>query len=159
MHGICKHYFSCAWFNSFKTMIAKIAILTSLIFAVIYPLCFWISFKNPPKNNFHKFHLGLPNVVGGVTLIFILFMDLPLSIKIITVIWKISLVSFSSYSWKKEYPNPLLMTVPSLIGLCAYVLLQVFLFSPNIIQIMAAILGGLIFCVSFFRMISRINTI
>lgn len=133
-------------------MLVKITLLTSLLFAVLYPLCFWISAKEPLKNNFHKFHIGLPNVVGGVTLIFILLMNLPLNVKIAAVIWKISLVSFSSYSWKKEYPKPLLMTIPSLFGLYAYAQLQAFLLHSNFTQIMAAVLGGLIFCSSLFAM-------
>ncbi len=133
-------------------MLVKITLLTSLLFAVLYPLCFWISGKDPLKNNFHKFHIGLPNVVGGITLIFILLMDLPLSVKIAAVIWKVSLVSFSSYFWKKEYPKPLFMTIPSLLGLYAYAQMQTFLLGSNLLQIIAAILGGLIFCASLFAM-------
>ena len=87
-------------------MLTTISILTALAFATLYPLCFMISFKDPLKNNFHKFHLGLPNTIGGVVLVFVWLMDFPLSLKIILTIWKAFFLFVSRYSWKKEYPNP-----------------------------------------------------
>ncbi len=133
-------------------MLFKISILTSLIFSVIYPLCFWISYKDPLKNNFHKFHIGLPNIVGGITLVFLLLLDIPSPIKILAVLWKLSFLSVSSYSWKKEYPKPLLMTVPCALGIITFAKVQEALIGPGLTLTIISILAGLIFCSSLFAM-------
>lgn len=133
-------------------MIAKITILTSFIFAVIYPLCFWISFKDPLKNNFHKFHIGLPNFVGGVTLVFILLTDIPWPLKFTVVFWKAVSLSVSRYFWKKEYPQAHVMTIPVLIGLYAFVHLQAHWMQGGIPAAWTGLLGGLILCAAVFAM-------
>src|SRR3989338_8793965 len=98
-------------------MLSTIAILTALGFAAIYPLCFLISFDDPLKNKFHKFHIGLPNTVGGVALVFIWLMSIPLHLKIIDTIWKAVFLTVSMMSWKKEYPNPKLIMLPCMLGI------------------------------------------
>src|SRR3989338_3189719 len=102
-------------------MLASISLLTALGFAVFYPLCFLISADQPLKNNFHKFHIGLPNTIGGVVLIFVWLIDLPLALKITVTLWKALFISISSYSWKKEYPDPKWMALPPLIGTIAFI--------------------------------------
>jgi hypothetical protein len=133
-------------------MLAKISILTSMIFAVLYPLCFWISYKDPLKNNFHKFHLGLPNVVGGITLVFILLSDIPWSIKWTVIFWKAALLTVSRYSWKKEFPKAPLITIPCILGLVAFYRVQAHWVEPGFPLAFAGILGGLILCASVFAM-------
>jgi len=78
-------------------MLTTISLLTALAFAALYPLCFLVSIKDPLKNNFHKFHIGLPNTIGGVALVFVWLMDFPLSLKIIVTIWKAVFLSVSGY--------------------------------------------------------------
>ena len=95
-------------------------ILTSLIFSVIYPLCFWICHKDPLKNNFHKFHIGLPNVVGGVTVVSLLFMDIPLETKLVVLLWKAVFIAVSRVSWKKQYPDARWMSIPPVLGVYAF---------------------------------------
>jgi len=133
-------------------MLTKITILTCFIFAVMYPLCFWVSFKDPLKNKFHKFNLGLPNVIGGVVLVVILFSGLPNYIKIATAVWKITLLSVSRFYWKKEYPSPFILTVPCVVGLFAYFSLQDHIVSTSYIIRFITILAGGIFCLAFFTM-------
>ena len=133
-------------------MLSKTLLLSSFIFSVIYPLCFWISFKDPLKNNFHKFHIGLSNVVAGLVIISLFFMNLPLKILLVCIFWKATLLSVSSYSWKKSYPNPKLLTIPFITGIFAYSQLHSFLLSPNLSGIFSWVLGGFIFCSSLFAM-------
>src|SRR3990167_581981 len=100
-------------------MLIPISILTCLIFCTLYPLNFWLVQGHPIDAGFRKFNLGLVNVVGGLTLVAILLLPFPIEIKIITALWKASLLSVSSYSWKKERVNPLLLSAASMGGIIA----------------------------------------
>jgi len=133
-------------------MLTTISLLTALAFAALYPLCFLISIKDPLKNNFHKFHIGLPNTIGGVVLVFVWLMDLPLSLKIIVTVWKAVFISVSSYSWKKEYPDPKLILLPCLFGIYAFTRVQAHMIEPGWSVAFIGILNGLIFCCALFAM-------
>ena len=133
-------------------MLAKITILTSYLFAILYPLCFWISWKDPLKNNFHRFHLGLPSVVAGVILFFVATSQLLSSIKIITLVWCISLLLVSICFWRKEYPSVFVVTVSCIIGFIGYVLLLSSLVASHVTLILSSLIGGLIFCSVLFAM-------
>ena len=134
-------------------MLTKIPILTCLIFAVIYPLCFWISFKDPLKNKFHKFHIGLADFLGAIAVLSLLPMDLSNSSKHLLLTWIIILFIVSAYSWNKEYPSSILLTIPSLIGLAAFAQVQNQLIGPpSLPLIFIGILSGCILCSSAFTM-------
>ncbi len=134
-------------------MIIPLTILTSFIFSVIYPLCFWISRTDPLKNGFHKFHIGLPNVVGGVTVVSLLFMDIPLETKLVVLLWKGVFIATSRISWKKQYPDALWMSIPSLLGIYAFYRVMTDLTGAAWpIPLIAWIMGGCIFCASLFAM-------
>ena len=133
-------------------MLIKISLLTAFLLASLYPLCFWVSYKNPLKNNFHKFHLGLPNVIGGVVVVWLMFMDIPLSIKILVLVWKAGLIAFSQYYWKKEYPQAVVMTIPCLLGTAAFSYVESALIPSQFLTHLLSILGGLILCASLFAM-------
>ncbi|MCB9748107.1 MAG: hypothetical protein H6755_06845 [Candidatus Omnitrophica bacterium] len=133
-------------------MLGQVTLLTSYLFAVIYPLCFWISFKEPLRDNFHRFHLGVANFVGGVCLVFILVGPYPNFIKIGTLVWKISFWSVSKYYWSREYPKVLPLTISSFLGSVAYIYLQKFLLDSNGQAITISILAGFIFCAALFAM-------
>lgn len=134
-------------------MLVPLTVLTSLVFSVIYPLCFWISYKDPLKNNFHKFHIGLPNVVGGVTVVYLLFMNIPLATKLIVLLWKGTFIAASRISWKKQYPDARWMSVPSLLGIYAFYRVMVDLTGAGgPAPLIAWILGGCIFSAALFAM-------
>ena len=134
-------------------MIIPLTVLTSLIFSVIYPLCFWISSRDPLKNNFHKFHIGLPNVVGGVTVVFLLFMDIPLATKLAVVLWKAVFITVSRISWKKQYPDARWMSIPSFLGTYAFYRVMTDLTgAAGWVPLLAWLLGGAIFCSALFAM-------
>jgi len=133
-------------------MLGTITILTTLSFALIYPFCFWISYRDPLKNNFHHFHCALPCVVGGIVTVFIFFSECPVPIKSQAIIWIVALLFVTAFYWKKESCHPLAITVPSLFGMYAYYNLQKFLFSPDISVFLISILAGLILASSLFAM-------
>lgn len=133
-------------------MIVPLAVLTGFIFSVLYPLCFWISYPHPPKSNFHKFHIGLPNVVGGVTVVALLFMDISLYSKMVVLAWKAVLVAVSSFFWKKEYPDARWMSIPSLVGFYAFARVQSDMMGEggSPVQWIPWIIGGCILCAALF---------
>ena len=134
-------------------MIIPLTVLTSLIFSVIYPLCFWISCKDPLKDNFHKFHIGLPNVIGGVTVVSLLFMDIPTATKLVVLLWKAVFIAVSRVSWKKQYPDALWMSIPPLLGVYAfYRVMGDLTGTGGAAALIVWILGGCIFCAALFAM-------
>jgi len=133
-------------------MLFKISLLTSHIFTVLYPLCFLISARDPLKNKFHQFHLGLPGVIGGVLLVVILWCDLSNSIKWVTVAWTMTLFFMSGYYWKKEFPNPYMLLIPVILGLINFVQLQSYYVSSDWKILMAGLLAGMVFTSSMYAM-------
>jgi hypothetical protein len=133
-------------------MLSKIIILTATSLAVIYPLCFWISFKEPLKSNFHRFHLGLPCVVGGIILMTAFSMAMPSIIKSVLGYWIILLFVVTFYFWNKEYPNVYIVTIPCLMGIFSFLKLQAFLIGTHGFLGLISILGGLILCSTLFAM-------
>ena len=133
-------------------MIAKITILTSFLFACVYPLCFWISVKEPLKNNFHRFHLGLPCVVGGIVGLSVLMMDVAASVKFFTAVWISSLLIISGHYWNKEFPRVVIISLPSIMGLFAFFELQGGWMPLTYASLLSWLLGGFILCSSLFAM-------
>lgn len=145
-------------------MLFLIPFLTALVFAAIYPLCFWVSHKDPLKNDFHKFHVGLPNFVGGVAVIILLFMNIPLYLKIAALIWKGTLLAISNYFWKKGRVDPEVITIPCILGMIVVILiLKELVVNPLLVSglilgftgyliPLSIILGGFILCSAIFAM-------
>lgn len=133
-------------------MLFKISLLTSHIFSVLYPLCFLISAKDPLKNNFHKFHLGLPVVIGSIVSAVIFMGDFALSIKCTTALWIFQLVFFCWFYWNKSHPNPFVLVIPIFIGLINFIQLQSFYISSDWKIITAGILAGMVFTASMYAM-------
>jgi len=133
-------------------MLTNIILLTSLIFAVTYPLCFWVNFGDPLKNNFHRFHLGLPVVVGGVLLSLLFYLDFPSNIIIPTLIWELLLFLITYFYWKKDAPDPRVVSVPCLWGIYVYMLVQGYLLNTGLNAVIIGVIGGCIFSASLFAM-------
>ena len=133
-------------------MLLAITLLTSLSFAAIYPLCFWMNFRDPLKDNFHRFHLGLPTIVASVATIFIFLNDFPSNIKFTLSVWTVILTLRTYYYWHKESPDARIITIPCLIGLYGLIQLESYLITPKIALHVASILSGAIFCASLYAM-------
>lgn len=105
-------------------MLINIVILAGLAFSVFYPLLFWRSIRRPWEGDAYKFHLALPNTVGGVTVIALMLMPIPWGVKGVVLFWKAVLVGTSRYFWKKGNPDPKWMTVPCVTGIYALITVQ-----------------------------------
>jgi hypothetical protein len=133
-------------------MLYKITLLTSLLFSVLYPLCFFISFQDPLKNRFHHFHLGLPVFIGGVLTFGIFLSSLSQDIKLWVTFFEVILLSSCLFSWKKESPNVFFLLWPVAIGLISFIKLEGELIAPNVLIHTISILGGLVLVASNFAM-------
>ncbi|HLF17864.1 MAG TPA: hypothetical protein VI749_03105 [Candidatus Omnitrophota bacterium] len=133
-------------------MLSTISLLTVFIVAVIYPLCFWISADSPLKNGFHKFHLGLPCVLSGVVVAYILFHDYLPAVQWASSLWFGFFITIAAYYWRKEHPNPIVLTAVSLLGSHAFVLLHNQLIPFHPFKLFTSFLAGAIFCAALFAM-------
>lgn len=134
-------------------MLTTIFVFTCLSFSAVYPLAFWLVRGHPINEGFRKFNLGLTNLIGGFGLVLLIFMNVPLSVKALALLWKASLISVSAYSWKKEEINTWLMSFPSVLGIMACAAFQKEFISVNLESLAVVVLGGIILCVSLFAMI------
>ncbi len=134
-------------------MLTVISVFTCLSFSAVYPLAFWLVRGHPINEGFRKFNLGLTNFIGGSGLVLLLFMNVPVSVKALALLWKASLISVSAYSWKREKINTWLMSFPSVLGIMACVFFQREFIAVNFESVVVMILGGIILCVSLFAMI------
>jgi len=135
-------------------MISKISLLTAIIFAVTYPLCFWISFKEPLKQNFHRFHIGLPCFVAGIVAVMVLISNYADIVIGMVFSWAAMLLIITYANWKKETPNPFMVTVPCVWGMVLFVFSYEEILGRGIepIAIPIGILSGLIFSSALYAM-------
>lgn len=133
-------------------MLAKIPLLTALLFATLYPLCFWINVREPLGHGFHRFHLGLAGVTGGVAVTLMTFMEIPTSLKVSLAIWLGLFLIVSALMWSKDVPNLMWISAVSIVGLVLYAQAQSHLLGPGLDLLFFSILGGLILCLSIFAM-------
>lgn len=133
-------------------MLTKIIFLTTFLFSIIYPLCFLISASDPLKNKFHQFHLGLPNTVGGILVFFALFMSFPDWLKLSMGGWIISSLLAAFWQWKKESPNPVIITLPSIGGLIIFPLLHQYWIGGDFNWVVSWLLGGFILSSTLYAM-------
>jgi hypothetical protein len=133
-------------------MFIKTGILIALAVASIYPLYFWSHFPQPFKTPFRKFHIALPNIIGGAVLIAVWVLDIPLNLKLLVSLWKVALISASSYSWRNEDVDLRIMTVPCVLGGYVFRDLYESFAQPPWRIILVGILLSLVVCVLvFFR--------
>ncbi|HBR13997.1 MAG TPA: hypothetical protein DD723_00430 [Candidatus Omnitrophica bacterium] len=127
-------------------------VLACLNLAVLYPLCLWSVAKNPLKNDFYKFHLGLPNFFGGIAVICFLLLSAPLTLKLFVLGWKCLFLYVTFYNWKKPYPKMGQLTATSFLGMFLMTFLLACLFGPNPGLIFMVLLSGFILSFSLFSL-------
>src|SRR6185295_6690602 len=101
-------------------MLSKISLITAISFAVTYPLCFWINAKDPLKQNFHRFHIGLLCFIVGIVAVVTFVSHHSDTMKLALMSWAGILFLNTFLSWKKETPNPFIMTIPCVWGMLAF---------------------------------------
>ena len=82
-------------------------------------------------------------------------MGIPPATKIAVIFWKAVFIAVSRFSWKKEYPDARLMTIPPLVGVYAFWRVQYdFLGTAGFVSFAAWLSGGLVFCSALFAIIN-----
>ncbi|MFT7538854.1 MAG: hypothetical protein ACI9F2_001005 [Lysobacterales bacterium] len=133
-------------------MLFIITLLTSLLFASVYPLTFWLSADKPLKNNFHHFHIGLPNIVSGIICAYLFTANFPMHLLIITLLWFIAFSFLTAISWKKDTVNIISTTLVSILGLFVFTLFHCYLLNSSVLHILSWILSSVIFVLSLYAM-------
>lgn len=133
-------------------MLSTITILTSFLFAVLYPLCFWVSADKPLEHKLHHFHLGLANFVGGASVVFMWFMPLPLGLKVGATVWKLLFFKVSHYYWRKPYARVGALTGVVVGGIIVFLALFNVLVGGSLFEICMVLLAGLILVSGAFAM-------
>ena len=134
-------------------MLKIISTLTGLSLGVFYPLSFLIHAKSPLKQGFHRFHLGMPLVLGGMTSAFLLAGDISSFTKGVLILWLLTLAFVTLFYWKKESPPALVAAIPSLSGLFAFTSIQLEFFNDFPLEkSVVNILAGLILCATLHAM-------
>ena len=133
-------------------MLTIVPFLSFLLFSVAYPLCFWLSARDPIKNKFHHFHIGLPCVTSGLSVLGLYWLQGPIEIFIPALIWFLLFLILAYQYWNKETVNPIVISVLCGLGLKVYVLCHMLLLGFNTYAIFASVLGGLILACAFYAM-------
>lgn len=136
-------------------MLYKITLLTTYLFCIFYPLCLWAHARDPIKHFFHRFHLGLPCVLAGITVYFVYTISFSIGIKQLSAIWLGSLLMAGFLAWRKEKLNIVLLcliTISSILGFFGFLLVLKSFGPLNNAAIISWALGGIIFCVAFYAM-------
>lgn len=133
-------------------MLYTISLLTSLYFAFTYPLCFWLDRRDPLKNNFHHFHLGLPVIVGVLALVFVLRLDTPGWLNVCALLWMTAGLGITAYCWRRETVPVEAVSFLCLFGLWITYTVQSQILDPGMPEFFIGILAGLIFSASLYAM-------
>jgi len=136
-------------------MLTTITLITSLSIGIFYPLCFLIHSHSPLKQGFHRFHLGMPLVIGGVVLVYLLTSQMTLFTKSLLMIWFFLSALFACHYWKKEFPQSLVVAIPALFGFFAFASTHCELLphlALNKSAVLINILAGLILCATLHSM-------
>ncbi|MBL8014039.1 MAG: hypothetical protein JNN05_09350 [Candidatus Omnitrophica bacterium] len=133
-------------------MLTIIPFLSFLLFSVAYPLCFWLSFKDPLKNNFHHFHIGLPCVTAGLSILGLYWLHGPIEVFIPAVIWFFLFLVLVYEYWNKKTVNAVVISVLCGLGVKVYILCHSYLLGWDFYGIISCILGGLILACAFYAM-------
>lgn len=133
-------------------MIATITFLTSLSFAVLYPLCFLLDARNPLKNNFHHFHLGLPAIIAGVLAAYAFTSPLSITLKAMIWVWAGLLIFITAFYWRKDSPQPIPIIITTFLGCLLFLEAQAEVIAPNFELAVAGLLAGLVFASALYAM-------
>ena len=133
-------------------MLVKLLFFSFLGFGVTYPLCFWISCRDPIKNHFLRFHLGCPVFLSGLAIVGSYFLPVDGHLKLLALTWLILALILTAYFWNKETVHLGLITLLCLWGTKLYTSFYIALVSTDLREIGSSILSGLILSSIFYAM-------
>jgi hypothetical protein len=133
-------------------MLIKLSFLSFLAFGVTYPLCFWISCKDPIKNNFLRFHLGCPVFLGGLALVGAYFLPVDPHLKYLGWTWLACALAVTGFFWNKDSVHLGVVTLLSLWGMNLYASFYSALVSSHLQEVGVSLLSGFILSAAFYAM-------
>lgn len=133
-------------------MLSIIPLLSFLIFSVLYPLCFWLSARDPLKKDFHHFHIGLPNVTAGLSVLGMVWLKIPEDILVKACLWLVLFFLATFVYWKKQTVNPVVITAVSILGLQVYLKTHSYYLGFDPAAVFVSILSGLILSAAFYAL-------
>ncbi len=133
-------------------MLIKIPLLTFFIFGVTYPLCFWLTARDPIKHNFHRFHLGCPVLIAGLAIVGLWVLPIANSLKNTTGLWLFSALLMTAFFWNKEKVNLWLITALCLWGIKLFADVYGKLIALDLGQICISIWAGMVVSAIFYAM-------
>lgn len=133
-------------------MLTQILLFSLITFSAAYPLCFWISRNDPLDRQFHHFHSGMPSVLAGLAMLWLLNLPLPEPVKALSLLWFLVFFFIVRLFWYKKTLQPIWATVPSLLGFILFAQVYSEMREPDGAQILMSILSGLILATGFYAM-------
>ena len=133
-------------------MLIEIPLVTFFLFSVLYPLVFLISVRDPLKKGFHHFHLGMPAVVGGLSVVGLWMFPAPPALRTISTLWLGLMLAANAYYWRRETVNIFVVTAVSALGVGIYFFLHQKIFTPHAASFALGLLAGLILAAVFYAM-------
>jgi len=127
-------------------MLIKLPVFLSLVFAIIYPLGFWLHYPDPIVTGFRRFNLGLANFVGGLAIFGLVFQGIPQSLKLLAVIWLTLSLLVTFFLWNKKNVSPHLVTIPVIIGIILLGKLHPVFLDVPANRIWSTLIGGGVLC-------------
>lgn len=133
-------------------MLAKISILTALLFGLCYPFFLLGNYRETAKSGFYRFNLGLATVIAGLGVFGMYFMEFEKTLKIGAAAWVFALFVITAYLWRKDTRKRWLLLIPTLLGAAVLFQFQAHEWEKPLRMYAMSSLGGLILCGSIFAM-------
>ncbi len=133
-------------------MLVKIPLLSFLIFGVTYPLFFWVSYRDPIKHNFHRFHLACPVIMAGLSILSLWLIPVNPHLRIQGLVWLLAALALTCFFWNKDNVHVPIITILCLWGIRLFANVYADLVIDDKVQVMLYVLSGLIVSGIFYAM-------
>ena len=133
-------------------MISTISILTSLIFAACYPLCFLMTRDHIIDRGFQRFNFGLTCFVAGIAAVLLQIGPVSSGIKIMAMAW-VLLVGMATYLvWKYGKAHAAWVIGPSLVGFVTTFQFQSLFMGETLPAAITLMIGGMTLSSAIYAM-------
>lgn len=134
-------------------MLTILVAVTFVLFGVLYPLFLWMTASAKVASGIHRFTLAMSSLLGSMGIVFLWRLELEQSVRMLVVIWLISLMTVTWFYWKRKSAQPWVVSIPSLLGVVVFGLVLNNLIGASAGVFTVSILGGLIVTSSVFSMV------
>ncbi len=135
-------------------MDASQIVLFLFMLSVLYPLCVIPALPFPNQKFVHKAHIAFFNMLAGIAVVSLLFLNLSISMKVSVLAWKAFLVFISRKYWKAPALSTKYLWIPVLVG---FLLIYVAARDLHAFNLKTAILAVLLCAILCFLIFAGIN--